>query len=60
MLSGMTSRKQPKHPGQEIQKLREEIQFHEHRYYVLDDPQISDAKYDALLNRLKELEQERP
>src|SRR6202030_729593 len=41
-------------------KLREEIRLHEHRYYVLDRPSISDAEFDALMNDLKRLEAEHP
>ncbi|MBI5804646.1 NAD-dependent DNA ligase LigA [candidate division TA06 bacterium] len=44
----------------EIRKLRAEIAGHDHRYYALDDPSISDHEYDALLQRLKELEKEFP
>ena len=44
----------------EIEKLREEIRYHEHRYYALDDPQISDAEFDKLMSRLKVLEDEHP
>ncbi len=44
----------------EIAKLRDEIRDHEHRYYVLDDPQISDFEFDKLMQRLKELELEHP
>jgi DNA ligase (NAD+) len=40
----------------EVEKLREEIRHHEYLYYVKDDPEISDAAFDKLLNRLKELE----
>ena len=40
----------------EIVELREKLRYHEYRYYVLDDPEISDAAYDRLMNRLKELE----
>jgi DNA ligase (NAD+) len=40
----------------EIKKLRAEIAGHDHRYYALDDPSISDREYDALMQRLKELE----
>lgn len=45
---------------QDIEKLREEIRRHEELYYVLDDPEISDAEYDALLDRLQQLEQQHP
>jgi len=41
-------------------KLREEIRLHEHRYYVLDKPTISDAEFDRLMNELKRLEAEYP
>src|SRR5512132_2307192 len=49
-----------KDPAREIEKLREELRRHEHLYYVLDQPEISDADYDALMRRLQELEQEHP
>jgi len=44
----------------EIEDLREKIRYHEYRYYVLDDPEISDAAYDRLMNRLKDLEAAHP
>jgi DNA ligase (NAD+) len=44
----------------EIESLREEIRHHEYRYYVLDDPEISDAEFDRLMNALKKLEAEHP
>src|ERR1700674_1140308 len=40
----------------EIEELREKLRYHEYRYYVLDDPEISDAAYDRVMRRLKELE----
>ena len=43
-----------------IEELRNKIVYHEHRYYVLDDPEISDAEYDLLVNELKQLEKENP
>src|SRR5690349_3353842 len=43
-----------------IDALREKIRYHEHRYYVLDNPEISDAEFDRLMNELKKLEAERP
>ncbi len=43
-----------------IESLREEIRHHEYRYYVLDDPEISDADFDRLMNELKRLEAEHP
>lgn len=43
-----------------INKLREELNFHNYRYYVLDDPAVSDAEYDQLLRELESLEQRFP
>ncbi len=43
-----------------IESLREEIRHHEYRYYVLDDPEISDAEFDRLMNELKKLEAAHP
>jgi DNA ligase (NAD+) len=44
----------------EIEKLREKLRYHEYRYYVLDDPEISDAAYDGLMEKLKGLEAAHP
>jgi DNA ligase (NAD+) len=41
-------------------ELRREIEVHNHRYYVLDDPQIGDDEYDALLSELRQLEEDNP
>ena len=41
-------------------ELRRAIEYHSHRYYVLDDPEIGDDEYDALYNELKALEEEHP
>ncbi|UCF78457.1 MAG: NAD-dependent DNA ligase LigA [Candidatus Eiseniibacteriota bacterium] len=46
--------------AREIEKLRRDVSYHDHRYYVLDDPEISDAEYDRLRERLVELEEEFP
>jgi DNA ligase (NAD+) len=45
---------------QRIAELREAINHHNHRYYVLDNPEISDAEYDELMKELRQLESERP
>ncbi|HKO18267.1 MAG TPA: NAD-dependent DNA ligase LigA, partial [Acidobacteriaceae bacterium] len=52
----------PKASGveQQIEALREELRHHEHLYYVLDAPEISDGEYDSRMNRLKALEAEHP
>ena len=44
----------------EIESLRKEIREHEYKYYELDTPTISDADYDALMRRLRELEGKYP
>ena len=43
-----------------IESLHEKIRHHEYRYYVLDDPEITDAQFDVLMNELKKLEAEHP
>ena len=40
-----------------IQTLRETINHHNYRYYVLDDPEVSDAEYDRLFDELLALEE---
>jgi DNA ligase (NAD+) len=47
-------------PAQEIEALRAELRHHEELYYVYDNPEISDADYDALMARLQALEAEHP
>jgi DNA ligase (NAD+) len=47
-------------PAQRIEELREQIRYHNHRYYLLDDPVISDSAYDALYRELQELEVAHP
>ncbi|MGH2796526.1 MAG: NAD-dependent DNA ligase LigA [Thermoleophilaceae bacterium] len=47
-------------PAKRAEELRKELEHHNHRYYVLDDPEVSDADYDALLNELRDLEAEHP
>src|ERR1700758_2164983 len=44
----------------EIEDLREKLHHHEHLYYVLDQPEITDAEYDSMMRRLQELEREHP
>jgi DNA ligase (NAD+) len=43
-----------------LETLRDKIRHHEHRYYVLDDPEISDAEFDRLMDELIALETEHP
>jgi DNA ligase (NAD+) len=50
----------PANATKKIEALREKIRHHEHLYYVLDQPEISDADFDALMRQLKDLEAEHP
>jgi DNA ligase (NAD+) len=43
-----------------VEKLREEIEYHNYRYYILDQPEISDAQYDRLMRELEKLEEQYP
>ena len=45
---------------EEILQLRDQLHYHNHRYHVLDDPEIPDGEYDRLMQRLKLLESENP
>jgi DNA ligase (NAD+) len=49
-----------KDPAAHAAALRAELEHHNHRYYVLDEPEIGDDAYDALLDELRELEAEHP
>ena len=49
-----------KDPAREIEKLRGELRRHERLYYVLDQPEITDAEYDALMRQLRDLEARHP
>ena len=45
---------------EEVRRLREDINYHNYRYYVLDSPVVTDAEYDRLMRRLEELEGKYP
>jgi hypothetical protein len=47
-------------PARRARELRSEIRQHDHRYYVLDDPDISDAEYDQLVQELRALGRTHP
>ena len=49
-----------KEVAEKIEDLREQIRHHEYRYFVLDDPEISDYDFDKLVEQLKKLEAEHP
>lgn len=46
--------------GARVAELRRLVEYHNHRYHVLDDPEVSDAEYDALFDELRRLEDEHP
>ena len=46
--------------SERIEQLRQEITYHNYRYHVLDDPVVSDAEYDALMDELRALEEAHP
>jgi DNA ligase (NAD+) len=43
-----------------IDELKQQLAYHNHRYYVLDDPEVGDDVYDALLDELRAIEREHP
>jgi DNA ligase (NAD+) len=47
-------------PARRAENLRSELRRHEHLYYVLDAPEITDAEYDTLMNELKQIEAAHP
>src|SRR5688572_22105322 len=49
-----------KSPSERVAELRRQLEHHDHRYYVLADPQITDADYDRLFRELQALEAEHP
>ncbi|HEY6490527.1 MAG TPA: NAD-dependent DNA ligase LigA [Terracidiphilus sp.] len=56
----MVERNKTDKTARRIEELRMDLRRHEHLYYVMDAPEISDAQYDALMNELKKLEAEHP
>jgi DNA ligase (NAD+) len=57
MSAGDRERREAERRARELRRL---IHHHDHRYHVLDDPEISDAQYDALLRELQEIERRHP
>jgi DNA ligase (NAD+) len=43
-----------------LESLRKDIQYHNYRYYVLDEPSISDYEYDRLMDELRQIEEKHP
>ena len=56
----MSKRKKTVDPAVRVDELRDQLRRHEHAYYVLDRPEVSDAEYDALFQELRRIEEERP
>ncbi|HST56175.1 MAG TPA: NAD-dependent DNA ligase LigA [Solirubrobacteraceae bacterium] len=56
----MSAPKPSKQTRARVEQLRRELEHHGHRYYVLDDPEVGDDVYDALLDELRKLEAEYP
>jgi len=56
----VTKRKKAVDPAVRVEELRELIRRHEHAYYVLDQPEVSDAEYDAIFKELRQIEEDRP
>lgn len=46
--------------NKEYNELKDKINYHSHRYYVLDNPEITDAQYDKLMRQLLEMEEKDP
>ncbi len=47
-------------PAERAERLRELVRYHQYRYYVLDDPELTDQEFDALFHELRELEDAHP
>ena len=62
MANPSSAKPEKKHAALQTQMetLRQQIRDHDYRYYVLNQPQIADAEYDALMRRLQELESQAP
>jgi len=50
----------PEHVLQQYERLKDELNHHNHRYYVLDDPTVPDSEYDRQMRLLQELEEQYP
>src|SRR5436189_2611278 len=59
-LAKLTGHLIKKVSAKEIETLRNILRFHEYRYYILNDPLISDFEYDQLYKQLEQLEKEHP
>ncbi|MDH5502824.1 MAG: NAD-dependent DNA ligase LigA [Acidimicrobiia bacterium] len=51
---------EPQPTMDDLEKLRDQLRYHAHRYYVLDAPEVSDAEYDVMYRQLEALEADHP
>ena len=56
----MNKENEKEKPEKRIQELREKLRYHEYKYYVENNPEISDAEFDRMMRELEELEQKNP
>ena len=56
MGSTVSTPADPVEAAQRAEQLRSLVRYHQHRYYALDDPEVSDQEFDALFNELRSLE----
>src|SRR4051795_6103204 len=56
----MRSKRMTEAPAARTDELKRQLAHHNHRYYVLDDPEVGDDVYDALLDELRAIEREHP
>ncbi len=54
----MAEKNPPPQVASRVAELREQLNYHNYRYYVLDDPVVSDAEFDRLLAELTQLEED--
>src|SRR3954471_13991929 len=59
-MSNLVTESDPQALQRRVEELREQINYHNHRYYALDAPEVSDAEYDALFRELRAIETEHP
>ena len=52
--------KESENKKKEAEELRKKLHYHNNKYYILDDPEITDAEYDKIFTRLKEIEEMYP
>src|SRR6516165_8093585 len=58
--AGVGGRPEATDPAGRVNEMRRLVEYHNQRYHVLDDPEISDADYDALVRELRDMEDAYP